>query len=173
MEVGRSDRFAELYERSHDRVWAFAARRVGRELADDIAAETFLIAWRKFDQLPADPTAWLYGVAHKVVLRRLTVDARDAHIQSALAFERPRAPGDHDDVEVREAWASLPERDREVLALIAWEGLKVRQAAAVLGVRPAAFSVRLHRARKRLQRMLDGRAATEPSAIVQTRSEMT
>lgn len=175
MEAARSDRFVGIYERLHGRVWAYAARRVGREFADDVAAETFLIAWRKFDQLPVDPTAWLFGVAHNVVLRRFAADAREACVQASLAFEWSHESCDgHDDVDIWRAWASLTERDREVLALIAWDGLKVREAARVVGLKPAVFSVRLHRARKRFERLLDHASPTQDSpASVQTRSEAT
>jgi RNA polymerase sigma-70 factor (ECF subfamily) len=71
-------------------------------------------------------------------------------------LEAAPPPGLPDDAgRVAEALNRLPERDREAILLIAWEGLAPRQAAAVLGVTPAVFSVRLHRARRRVRAVLE------------------
>ena len=61
---------------------------------------------------------------------------------------------DGDDETLWLAWRELREADREVLSLIAWEELSVADAARALGCSAAAFSVRLHRARRRLERLL-------------------
>ena len=146
--------FSETYHALHAQVWSFAARRVGPEAADDICAETFLIAWRKADQLPGEPLPWLYGVARNVVLRHQAEFSRNDATRTALALERPTAEVQEQDPGLWEAWAQLSDGERELLALVAWEELKVRDAASVLGVTPAVFSVRLHRARKHLERLL-------------------
>jgi RNA polymerase sigma-70 factor (ECF subfamily) len=159
----RATRFSAAYAAFHGRVWAFAARRVGGAAADDVTAETFLIAWQKFERLPSDPLPWLYGVARNVVLRHLATGSREDGIRNALALERAASEDAGEDPRVWEAWAALSDRDREVLALVAWEQLRVRDGARVLGITPAVFSVRLHRARKRLERLL-----AEPSAAVST-----
>jgi RNA polymerase sigma-70 factor, ECF subfamily len=65
----RGRRFTELYERCYGSVYAYAARRAGRESADEIAAETFVIAWRRFESLPSEPLPWLFGVARNVLHR--------------------------------------------------------------------------------------------------------
>ena len=68
---------------------------------------------------------------------------------------RPPDPGrEGDDPRLCEAWAQLSSSDREVLALVAWEELSVADAARVFGCTAPVFSVRLHRARRRLQRLL-------------------
>lgn len=140
----------------YGRVRAYAARRVGADAADEVAAETFTIAWRRFEAIPAEPLPWLYGVARNVVARHLTGEARQAATRDALERERmvgADAPG-ADDEALWEAWQRLGEGDREVLALIAWEELSVAEASRVLGCPAPAFSVRLHRARRRLERLL-------------------
>jgi RNA polymerase sigma-70 factor (ECF subfamily) len=63
------ERFSRLFEAHYALVLAFAARRVGRDQADEVTAETFLVAWRRLDAVPVEPLPWLYGVARNVVLR--------------------------------------------------------------------------------------------------------
>jgi RNA polymerase sigma-70 factor (ECF subfamily) len=93
----------------------------------------------------------------------LATGSREESTRNALASERAVSGAVEDDPQVGETWAALSDGDREVLALIAWEQLRVRDATRVLGITPAVFSVRLHRARKRLERLL-----AEPSAAVST-----
>jgi RNA polymerase sigma-70 factor, ECF subfamily len=150
-------RFAEVYTSCYDRVYAYAARRLGAQAAEDVAAETFTIAWRRLEDVPPEPLPWLYGVARNVVLRHRSGHARQDAAARALAAE-PRAVGTaepDDDPALWEAWEALNERDREVLSLIAWEELTVGDAARALGCPAAVFSVRLYRARKRLERRLE------------------
>src|SRR5690348_12851069 len=151
-------RFADVYASCYDRVYAYAARRLGAHAAEDVAAETFTIAWRRLEDLPAEPLPWLYGVARNVVMRHRSGHARQDAVERALAAEpRLAATAEPDeDPALWEAWEALSERDREVLALIAWEELTVSDAARALGCPAAVFSVRLHRARKRLERRLEG-----------------
>lgn len=155
---GREQRFTQLYERCYGAVYAYAARRVGRQSADEIAAETFLIAWRKLESLPAEPLPWLYGVARNVVMRQRAAGARDGRTLAAaaneLAVSRRAGPEGPGDPRLSQAWGQLGHRDRDVLALVAWEELSVADAAMVLGCSAPAFSVRLHRARRRLARLL-------------------
>jgi len=76
--IGDEERFSALYEAHYGSVWAFAARRVGRDQADEVTAETFMVAWRRLDVVPAAPLPWLYGVARNVILRELQASARQA-----------------------------------------------------------------------------------------------
>lgn len=150
-----AQRFSEVYGAFYGRVRAYAARRVGADAADEIAAETFTIAWRRFDAVPAEPLPWLYGVAHNVVARHWAGVARQAATRDALARERTMGePIDTEDEALWEAWHRLREADREVLALIAWEELSVAEASRVLGCPAPVFSIRLHRARRRLEGLL-------------------
>lgn len=156
------DRFSALFEEHYASVLAFAARRVGRDLADEAAAETFLVAWRRLDVVPSDPLPWLYGVARNVISRQLQAAAKQAQTRVLLAGERP-VRAFEDDAEhdaLWQAWSELSDTDRDVLSLTVWEELSVRDAAKVLRVPVSVFSVRLHRARRRLERRLERTASS-------------
>lgn len=170
--MGRSatedrERFSRLFEAHYALVHAFAQRRVGRDLADEVTAETFLVAWRRLEAVPREPLPWLYGVARNVVLRQRRASARQAKTRELIARERP-GPVAQDDAEhdwLWRAWEQLSDTDREVLSLTAWEELSARDAARVLGVPASVFSVRLHRARRRLERHLQQTASSSIPAI--------
>jgi RNA polymerase sigma-70 factor, ECF subfamily len=171
MNDDRAKRFAALYKDSYGAIYAYASRRVGPGAADEIAAETFLVAWRKFDVLPSDPLPWLYGVARNVVAREYAASGRRRETWAALERERPCSTDsgeDGDDPRLWDAWGQLNAGDREVLALVAWEELSVADAARALGCSAPVFSVRLHRARRRLRRLLEEdrpRSSVEPVEV--------
>jgi RNA polymerase sigma-70 factor (ECF subfamily) len=160
-------RFSWLFEAHYAPVHAFAERRVGSDLADEVTAETFLVAWRRLEAVPLEPLPWLYGVARNVVLRQYRASARQGLARELLARERPgpvaEDDGEHDGL--WRAWEQLNDTDREVLALSVWEELSVRDAATVLGVSGPVFSVRLHRARRRLERHLQQTVSSSVPAI--------
>jgi RNA polymerase sigma-70 factor (ECF subfamily) len=162
----RRERFSAIYAALHGRVEAYAARRVGADAAGDVTAETFLIAWRRFDAMPSDPLPWLYGVARRVVARHRARTARREAAQRALEPTRilADAPDDHDPA-LWDAWVRLSTTDQEVLALVAWEDLTVRDAAEALGCSAPVFSVRLHRARKRLEQLLKTTSSPFPGEV--------
>jgi RNA polymerase sigma-70 factor, ECF subfamily len=145
-------------------VLGYAIRRTAdRASAEEAVSETFLIAWRRFDAVPADALPWLLGVARKVLANQRRAAGRrtpDGPVVplDAVADPDPRAAV-ADLVADREAFAaafaSLSAGDREVLALVNWDGLSPREAAAVLEITPATFYLRLHRARRRLLKELE------------------
>jgi RNA polymerase sigma-70 factor (ECF subfamily) len=151
--------FERLYRRTGPSILAYARRRTDAETADEVVAETFLIAWRRIDELPRDPVPWLYGVACKVLANHRRAAIRRDRLATRAATAVPAAP-DPIDGEVLAALASLPEADRELLMLVAWEGLAPAEAARVLGCSANACRIRLHRARRRLDSAL---AAARPS----------
>ncbi len=150
--------FEQLYRAYADRVHAYALRRTTPGAADDVVAEVFLVVWRRLHQVPDEPLPWMLGVARKVLANRRRSDSRAAALRDRLAdpgSRRYTSPVSAEvDDRVQRALAGLGERDRELLLLIAWEGLRVSEAAEVLGVRSNTLSVRLHRARQRLARAL-------------------
>lgn len=135
------------------------ARRRGAHEPDELAAETMAIAWRRLADIPADdPRPWLIATARNLLLadRR-----RHAVSMAALDSIEPAAlpsPTVELDAELEVALRSLSAQDREALLLVAWEDLTPSAAAASLGISPAAFRVRLHRARRRLVYELESRA---------------
>lgn len=162
------ERFERIYRENFRSVLRFALARIDPERAKDVAAETFLVAWRRLDDVPAEPRAWLLGVARRVIAGQFRSEARRDALavrligaQGAGNSDLAEAIADRD--EVLTAFAALRERDREVLRLVAWDGLTPPEAATVLGVTRLAFAVRLHRARRRLQRALESDASPAPS----------
>ena len=125
-------------------------------------AETYLIAWRKLDAIPTGERArlWLFGVARNLLLKGASRRRSRQTLVERLAGELRSAHPPHNPVDderasaLRAALAALPERDREIVMLTAWEGLTPKQIAAVVGTPVNVVRVRLHRARTRLKRDL-------------------
>jgi len=148
-----------LFAAHHDAVWRYAVRRVGDAGAEDVVAETFLVAWRRIGAVPEHELAWLLGVARKVIANQRRGQRRHASLTERIGRElelgaeeahEPQVPADA----VLTALATLGERDQEVLRLIYWDELAPAQAARVLGCTAVALRVRLHRARARMARAL-------------------
>ncbi len=142
----------ELFRLHAAEVLAYALRRTDPATAEDVVSEVFLVAGRKLDRIPAlDARLWLYGVARRVLANDRRSARRRAALTSVLKeLQRGAAPTAAGSP-LLEALAALRPADREVLMLIAWEGLDARGAAVVLGCSPHAVHTRLHRARARLQ----------------------
>lgn len=155
-------RFTAIYDEHRPQVYAYAVSRAGRQLADDVVGDTFLVAWRRLDAVPAAPLPWLLGVARNVIRERYRAEARQVSLAAELRAwvaeaEADVAEGVAEKVAVLAAMAGLAEADRELITLVAWQGLTPRQAAKVIGCTVATYFVRLHRARKRLRTALDAR----------------
>src|SRR5437764_345800 len=86
-DLDAAERFSEIYTELYGRIYAYAARRIGRDAADEVAAETFLVAWRRFEAMPSEPLPWLYGVARNIVLREHAARTRRDAAQHALQAE--------------------------------------------------------------------------------------
>ena len=173
-DIEHEDRFRQVYAATFELLLAYAMRRVEQpEDAADVVAETYLVAWRRRDELPVDAEVplWLYGVARRVLsnhhrggVRRQRLGERLRQRIGAAVSADPAAevPGR---LVVRAALARLPELDREVLTLTVWEGLEPREAAVVLGVSAAVVRTRLSRARARL-RELTGNDSGPPGHVL-------
>jgi RNA polymerase sigma-70 factor (ECF subfamily) len=156
----------------------FVHRRVDPSVADDVVADVLLVAWRRFDDVPADSLPWLFGIARGVLANQRRGQTRRAALHDRLtSTSRPDLsdPGSAMAAElspVLAACASLSVRDQEVLLLVAWDGLERDQAARVLGITSAQFAVRLHRARRRLQRALEAAPSSLPTSDRRSVSEV-
>jgi RNA polymerase sigma-70 factor (ECF subfamily) len=168
-------RFTKLFTDNYEQVLAFARRRVEADLAQDIVAETFLTAWRRMDEIRGEPLPWLYRVAsHAIANQRRGATRRRRLDDRARLLTGETASADHADAVTEAsrfaaAFRSLSEPDQEVLRLAMWERLDRTAAASVLGCSLATFKVRLHRARRRLVRLLDsegGEPVPGPSRTV-------
>ncbi len=163
------DRFECCFRDHYARLLAFTMRRVGgREVAEEVVADVYAVAWRRRDCIPDSPLPWLYVIAANVISEHYRSGRRRQDLGLRLAHEaRGEGTGSDpaDALALRDAFAvafgRLAEQEREVLRLIAWDGLDVREAAEVLGCSQGAFRVRLHRARRKLGRQLDAAKPTE------------
>ena len=154
------DRFAVLFDRHHLDIRRYAAGRLGGERADDVAAETFLVAFRSRDRFHVRAgctvRGWLFGIATNLIRRQHRDEQRRYRALARLPLD---APGAADDAAVdraaaavlrpalARALAALPARDRDVLLLVAVAQLTYAEIAAALGVRPGTVGSRLNRAR--------------------------
>ncbi|MER6942755.1 RNA polymerase sigma factor [Nonomuraea sp. NPDC000554] len=161
------ERFAALFDRYYTQIHGYAERRLGRSLGDDVAAETFLIAFDKrthYDVSRADALPWLYGIASNLIARH-----RRAEVRQYRALARTGAAEfaeDHADRVAGEldaaarkgrlaaALAKVSSRDRDVLLLVAWAELTSEEAGRALGIPAGTARSRLHRARRKIQTAL-------------------
>ena len=155
-EPERTQRFDALFASYGPDVVAYCGWRAGSASdAQDAAAEVFLTAWRRLDDVPEGDAArvWLYATARRVLANQRRSVRRRVALQERLAgaADAPPLAGEPRDELVHEALGRLRARDREVLLLAEWEGLSPAQIAAVVGCRPVTARGRLHRARRRFR----------------------
>ena len=160
-------RFERCFTDNYSAIAAYLLRRcASREDAEDAATEVFAVAWRRIGELPAPPEdrLWLFGVARRVLANQARGERRRERLWHRL---RDRSAPIHAEIPVRAgggsaaiALRSLSDADRELLALLAWEGLEVAEIAQVLGVSAPVVSRRLYRARGRFEQAL--KAAGRP-----------
>jgi RNA polymerase sigma factor (sigma-70 family) len=159
----REQRLAGLYAAYGRAVLAYAVRRAADEHdAADVLAETFLVVWRRLDDVPSGDQAllWLYAVARRALAnqqrgerrRRRLAERLERELASALQAIPPREAAAEPALA---AVARLRPQDREVLLLAAWEELSPQDIGTVLGISQIAARSRLHRARKRLRGLLE------------------
>lgn len=152
----RDERFTALFDRTHAALLAYAVRRVADPGdAADVVAETFLVAWRRLDDVPTgdDARPWLFGVARHVLANHYRGERRRHALADRLRDDLREVtvpPPDAGGSGIELALRRIPEDDRELLRLVAWEGLARDEIALALGVPRATVRVRLHRARRRL-----------------------
>jgi RNA polymerase sigma factor (sigma-70 family) len=167
--------FAELFDRHADEIHRYAARRLGVEAADDLMAETFVIAFQRrhrYDVSRPEARPWLYGIVTNLVGRHRRAEARRLR-----ALARVAPPGEGEPLadrvaarvtaqgaraELAGALAGLPARYRDVLLVVAWGDLDYGEAAEALGIPVGTVRSRLHRARSRLREALGG---ADPTAL--------
>jgi RNA polymerase sigma factor (sigma-70 family) len=155
-------RLADLYSQHGRSVLTYALRRADGEDAADVAAETFLIAWRRLEEIPSGERArlWLYGVAGRVLANQRRGELRRRKLSERLRSEvrhqvDPFELGDTQHGRLLRALAKLRPEDRELLLLAGWEQLSPPQIAQVLGLSRVATRSRVHRARGRLKQILE------------------
>lgn len=174
----RREEFSAAFDRLSPRVFAYARRQCAAADAQDVVADTFLVAWRRWPEVPADPLPWLLVVARNTIANLHRRERRaDSLLDVAATLARiagPAAGADHMVVErelLLDAVAGLTDLEREAVLLVAWDALSNRDAATVAGCSQRAFEVRLSRARQRLARALDGHPDRTAAARVGSRKD--
>ncbi|NUW35528.1 RNA polymerase sigma factor [Nonomuraea sp. SMC257] len=168
------ERFTTLYNAYQTRVYGYAVSRAGHQLAEEVVSETFLVAWRRLDDIPdRAQLPWLFRVARNILRDNFRQAARRESLEADLRTWMEQAVadvGEHatERLTILRALAALSEDDKELLTLTTWHGLAAEEAAEVLGCTKATFFVRLHRARRRLQSAIDtaGSAPSPTPAII-------
>src|SRR5581483_9567640 len=122
-------RFIKAFDEHYSSVFGYAASRVGRQLAEEVASETYLVAWRRIADLPEPAIGYLIGIARNVIRAqyRQAVGEESARAELRAWAHDPVTADIADGVVERSAMlhalAQLSESDREVLTLVAWHGL--------------------------------------------------
>jgi len=162
-------RFAQLFDRHAPHIHRYLARRLGSQIADDLLAETFLVAFSKrraYDVSHPDARPWLYGIATRLVAQHRRDEMRRYCVRTMMPVD-----GLHPDHAERviadvvaqstrrvlsQAMAALPDGDRDVLVLIAREELTYEEVARALEIPVGTVRSRMHRVRTSLRRTLQG-----------------
>jgi RNA polymerase sigma factor (sigma-70 family) len=165
--------FAEIFHRYHSELYRYLRRRVGGQLAGDLAAETFVTAFaRRGAYRPESPNArpWLYGIAHNLLRNHLRQEQRQlaayarhgagplADVGAAAEFSAADSRADAAAVrsQLAQLLAAMPVGDRDVLLLLAWADMTYPEVAQALGIPVGTVGSRLNRARRQLRPLLDG-----------------
>ena len=145
--------FDQLYDRHVLEVYRYIARRhIGND-AQDLTGDVFLIAFQKLNSIPAgSELPWLYRTAWNVL-----ANAHRKNEPIPANFDLTEIEPDCADVvitndQLNRSWQKLPQKDREVLRLVAWEGLSGKELAATLGISEGGAGAALSRARANLRK---------------------
>ncbi|MDF5755361.1 RNA polymerase sigma factor [Spongiactinospora sp. TRM90649] len=167
--LDQAEAFEGIFDAHFAEIHRYASQRLGTDSAEDVVAETFLIAFRKrasYDPARATVRAWLYGIATNLIGKQRRLEVRTLRALARHGVD-PDVPGHEDHVAVRvsaqslrpslaAAVAELDRRDRDVLLLVALAGLSNDEIATALGIPYGTVGSRLNRARRKLRGSLGG-----------------
>lgn len=164
---------ALLFDRHFDDIYTYLRRRLDADSAHELAAETFVLAYRgraSYDPALGESLAWLYGIAANLMrgkrrrerreLRALARSGRDPIASQSDEPER-RLDAECDAARLADCLAALPHKHREVLYLYAWAELSYEEIAASLRIPVGTVRSRLARCRAALQRDIESRQRVE------------
>ncbi|QNN54107.1 RNA polymerase sigma factor [Nocardioides mesophilus] len=152
--------FTTLYEAVYGDLVRFVQRRTHAPCAEDVVADALMVVWRRLDEVPEAPEdarAWIFGITRNILLNEQRGERRGRALRVRLAdtatgsLADPEAEGVVSRVDLTRAWLLLSAVHQEALTLAVFEGLRAPQAAAVLGISPVAFRLRVSRARRALR----------------------
>jgi RNA polymerase sigma factor (sigma-70 family) len=158
------ERFAVLFRRHAQEIMRYVARRLGQDAAEDVVAETFLVAFDRrprYDVSRPDARPWLYGIAANLIRRHRRSEVRtlralarggvDPIIEPFTDAVENRVHADSRSRALAGAIAGLPAAQREVLLLVTWAGLTYDEVAEALGVPAGTVRSRMNRIRRKLR----------------------
>jgi RNA polymerase sigma factor (sigma-70 family) len=158
-----------MWSQFSSRIMAYALRHVDHDSAQEVVAETFLVAWRRWVDVPEQALPWLLVVARNTIANHRRSSYRRMLLQGQLErLQHIAEPAPAAEVpaleraEVLGALAMLTPTEREALLLVAWDGLTPVDAAKVAGCSVAALHLRLFRARRRLFGQTPGPVTSPP-----------
>jgi RNA polymerase sigma factor (sigma-70 family) len=164
-----TDRFTDLFDKYHAEIYRYVAGRLSPSHADDLAAETFLVAFRKQGTLndAGQVRAWLYGIATNLIRRHHRDEERRYRALGRVGSHAEPAENDHERIisrvaagvvqrELAAALRDLKPGDRDVLLLVALADLGYAEVAVALGIPEGTVASRLNRARKSVRAALGG-----------------
>jgi RNA polymerase sigma-70 factor (ECF subfamily) len=180
LSLQQPEHFGDLYDRYFAEIYRYAASRLGPDIADDLAAETFLAAFRsrrRFDVAQGSARSWLYGIATNMIGRHRRAEARRYRALARTPHGGPEY-GEEDRIAeqvsarqlrpaLMQALAGLPAGDRDVLLLTSVGGLSYDEVATALAIAPGTVGSRLNRARRKVRAAL---AISDPAGDPQTLS---
>lgn len=157
--------FGAIFEGHHHDIWRYLARAGGRDAADDLAGEVFVIAFAqrgRYDASKGSVRGWLYGIARNLLRTYCRSKVRRTRALGRAAAQRSNAvpsteavedalAGTQEVLRIRRAVMCLSEAHGEVLMLFVWEGLSYEEIAVVLSVEVGTVRSRLARARTALR----------------------
>ncbi|MFJ8036561.1 RNA polymerase sigma factor [Streptomyces sp. NPDC096032] len=175
----QSELFARLYDRYAPDIHRYAARRLGDAAADDITADTFLVAFRirsRYDRTRANARPWLYGIAGNLIGKQRRAEVRALRALARTGHDPLAASGGEfwlEDTDSRiaaqgplaGALAGLSAPDRHVLLLVAWAELTYQEVAEALDVPVGTVRSRLNRARRKVRTALGADPAFVTDAV--------
>jgi RNA polymerase sigma factor (sigma-70 family) len=171
--MDKESRLRALFQVNYAPLAKYARHRgLNNDEADDLIASTFEVVWRRLDSVPDDNEAvlWLYGIAFNQLRNLRRTKRRQARLTARLPpvaiTNSPSEGGEFSIDSIKAAIAALGVEDREVILLVAAEGLSAAEVGVVLRCGEATARSRLHRARKRLAKHLAEGSVVQRSAPV-------
>jgi RNA polymerase sigma factor (sigma-70 family) len=162
-------RFAAIFDRHANAILRYASARLGPEHAEDVTAETFLAAFHRrshYDTSRADARPWLCGIAVRQVGKHRRAEAMRWRILASVPAElladdfgdrcAERVTAQQLRPRLVSVLSRLPQRDLDLLLLIAWAELSYAEVADALGISVSAVRSRLNRVRMRVRKALGG-----------------
>tara|TARA_Y100000741_G_scaffold83497_1_gene61364 strand:+ start:1247 stop:1858 length:612 start_codon:yes stop_codon:yes gene_type:complete len=157
------ERFRVLYDESYEDLWRYIQRRsISTEEARDTLSEVFLVAWKRLEDVPVGKEArlWLFGVARNLLKASWRKRKRSKDLVVRIGNEMSTRGSTDTELDtsgvlkIVKALQFLSENDQEILRLVAWEKLSHKEISVVFGCSENAASIRIHRARVRLTKVM-------------------